>query len=435
MNYQSAIQYLYNQLPVFHHVGGAAYKPGLENTIKLMNEFDNPQKKFKSIHVAGTNGKGSVSHFLAAILQSAGYKTGLYTSPHLVDFGERIRIDGKKISQNFVIDFVKRHKELFKNIQPSFFEVTMAMAFCYFAEEDVDVAVIEVGMGGRLDSTNIIEPLLSVITNISYDHQMFLGDTLEKIAFEKAGIFKKNTPVVIGEYQTETYPVFKQKADEVDSPLFLSTGVFKKIGFQNEKMIVENEQKEHFVVGLTGDYQLKNVSTVISATQVYNDIIKKSNFSGITNLNVLNQRDIRFGLENVVELTGLQGRWQILQTNPTVVVDTGHNVAGIKYVTEQLKVQKFNKLHIVFGMVNDKDTKSVLKILPCHAVYYFTQAQITRALPANELLQQANDLGLQGRSFRTVNEAVESALKNAEINDFVFIGGSNFVVGEALECF
>ncbi len=432
MTYQSAIQYLYDRLPVFHHIGSAAYKPGLNNTIKLMNAMNNPQKLFKTIHVAGTNGKGSVSHMLAAILQSAGYKTGLYTSPHLVDFGERIKIDGKMIDRQYVIDYIENNKELFEIVQPSFFEATMAMAFSYFADEHVDIAVIETGLGGRLDSTNIIEPLLSVITNISFDHVAFLGDTLEKIATEKAGIIKKNTPVVIGEWQPETFPVFERKAFEEGSELYLSNEIFNRVGYLNGKMLVENQEKTQYLMGLNGDYQLKNLSTVLCVTRALNKIIRQNFNTEKPHLKELTEENIRSGLENVIELTGLQGRWQVLQKFPTVVVDTGHNEAGINYVVEQLKHQKFDKLHVIIGMVNDKDINSVLKILPLNAIYYFTQASILRALPAADLQNKAESYGLKGYNYQSVNEAVESALYNSNPDDFIFIGGSNFVVGEAL---
>lgn len=434
MDYQSAIQYLYDRLPVFHHVGQSAYKPGLDNTIQLMNAMKNPQKGFISIHIAGTNGKGSVSHLIAAVLQSAGYKTGLYTSPHLVDFGERIKINGKMIHPQYVIDFVEENKDLFAIVQPSFFEATMAMAFSYFSDEQVDIAVIETGLGGRLDSTNIIEPILSVITNISFDHVAFLGDSLEKIAYEKAGIIKKNTPVVIGEWQAETFPVFERKAKEEGSLLKLSKKIFKNTGDSNGKMFVENENNVRYKVGLNGDYQLKNISTALCAIETFNEIVKENKLSEKVNWKILTNENIQSGFENVIELTGLQGRWQVLQHRPTVLVDTGHNEAGIKYVVEQLKRQQFEKLHIILGMVNDKDINSVLNLLPKNARYYFTQADIIRALPASDLLRQGESVGLIGDSYKSVKVAVNSAIENADPNDFIFIGGSNFIVGEALCC-
>lgn len=423
MNYTETLEYLYNRLAVFHQIGGDAYKPGLDNTINLMKGLNDPHLNFKSIHIAGTNGKGSVSHMLAAILQSAGYKVGLYTSPHLVDFGERIRVNGQMIEQQYVIDFVANHQDLFSQIEPSFFEATMAMAFNYFADCKVDIAIIEVGLGGRLDSTNIIRPELSVITNISFDHIGFLGNSLSKIAFEKAGIIKLHTPVVIGEFLTETRPEFDKKASEMQAPIIYAeenfTVTFLKY-FEN-KMIVESSDNEQFIVGLCGNYQLKNIATVLTAVQQINQL----------GLNIT-ENALKEGLKYTTELTGLQGRWQIVQTNPTVIADTAHNVAGISYVTEQLKTQTYDKLHIVIGMVNDKDISSVLNLLPQNAIYYFTQAQISRALSAADLQEKAKSFDLKGECYISVEQAVECAIKNADKNDLVFIGGSNFVIGEAL---
>ncbi len=424
--YSETVQYLYDRLPVFHQVGGSAYKPGLDNTIQLMNALGNPQKRFRSIHVAGTNGKGSVSHFLASVLQSAGYKVGLYTSPHLVEFGERIRINGEMIEQQYVIDFVNDNRDLFSKIEPSFFEATMAMAFNYFADNKVDVAVIEVGLGGRLDSTNIIQPELSVITNISFDHVGFLGDTLEKIAFEKAGIIKQNTPVVIGETLPETLDVFKRKAADENAPIFFaeqSENVTFK-GYDHHKMIVQTSEYKNLKSGLSGFYQLKNIGTVLTAIEQ----LKKLNFK-------ISPENVRTGFENVTEITGLRGRWEVLGSDPMIVADTGHNVAGIEYIVNQLKFQTYKTLHIVIGMVNDKDISSVLNILPKNAVYYFTQANIPRALPAIQLQKKAESFNLNGTSYESVKQAVEIAIKNADKDDFIFIGGSNFIVGEALAAF
>jgi len=408
MSYESTLEYLYDRLPVFHHVGEVPNKPGLDNTIRLMNALENPHHKYKTIHVAGTNGKGSVSHILAAIFQSAGYKTGLYTSPHLVDFGERIRVNGAMIDRQYVIDFVEQNKDIFDEIQPSFFEATMAMAFRYFADEKVDIAIIEVGLGGRLDSTNIISPLLSVITNISFDHVAFLGDTLAKIAFEKAGIIKQNIPVVVGEWLPETRPVFEQKAKEMNSPLYIPNTKLKFTGYENNKMIVQTDGGMQYKVGLTGDYQLKNVATVLKTLEVLNRI-------GTIPIR-LDDTALRSGLENVVEITGFRGRWEILQDKPRMVADTGHNVAGIEYVVEQLKHQTYEKLHIVIGMVNDKDISHVLELLPREAEYYFTQAAVPRALPAVELKKQAERNSLEGQDYNSVKEAVESSLNNADKN-------------------
>ena len=423
IKYNETIQYLYDRLPVFHQVGGAAYKPGLDNTIKLMNALGNPHCRFRSIHIAGTNGKGSVSHLLAAVLQSAGYKVGLYTSPHLVDFGERIRINGEMIEQHYVVDFVEQNKILFDEIQPSFFEVTMAMAFNYFADFEVDIAIVEVGLGGRLDSTNIIQPELSVISNISYDHLAFLGDTLEKIAFEKAGIVKKNTPVVIGEAITETKSVFETTAKLENAPIQFTEDhlavVFKE--YTNQKMIVETSDNKLYTVGLCGLYQLKNIATTLTA---------------IENLKLLDfeitDNDVQLGLENVCEITGLEGRWQKLQENPLVIADTGHNESGIRYVVEQLRLQKYKTLRIVIGMVNDKDISAVLGILPVEAIYYFTQASVERALSAELLRNKAESIALTGKAYLSVEQAIKSAIADAEYDDLIFIGGSNFIVGEAL---
>ena len=428
--YQSTLDYLYARLPVFHHIGSAAYKPGLENSIALMDALGNPQAKYRTIHVAGTNGKGSVSHFLAAILQSAGYKVGLYTSPHLVDFGERIRVNGKMIEQQYVIDFVTNDEALFSEIEPSFFEATMAMAFAYFADSEVDIAIIEVGLGGRLDSTNIISPILSVITNISFDHVGFLGDTLAKIAYEKAGIIKANTPVVIGEWLPDTRPVFEQKAKNENAKLYCAEELENVISIGTNlygNQCVESKDFKDLTVGLCGTYQLKNIATVLTVVKVFNQLSSLYNFSKI-----ITDESLRCGLENVAEITGLRGRWETLQTNPTIVCDTGHNVAGIAYVVEQIQAQKYETLRIVIGMVNDKDVSAVLALLPKDAKYYFTQAQIARALPAEDLKIQAESFGLEGKAYVSVIQALISAKNDSKTNDFVFIGGSNFVVGEAL---
>lgn len=426
MNYTETLEYLYQRLPVFHQIGAAAYKPGLDNSIKMMQRLGNPQNEYKTIHVAGTNGKGSVSHFLSAILQAAGYKVGLYTSPHLVDFGERIRVNGEKIRQQSVIDFVASHANLFDEIQPSFFEATMAMAFTYFAAEKVDVAVVEVGLGGRLDSTNIIQPELSVITNIGFDHMQFLGDTLEKIAVEKAGIIKQNTPVVVGEYLPETRKVFEEKAEKERAPIIFTedTQSVHFLRFENDSMKVLSDQEGKLEIGLCGEYQLKNVATVLS-------VVKKLQQIGFQ----ISKQALKKGLKDVVLLTGLQGRWQTVKTSPRVVMDTGHNKAGFEYVAHQLKQQKYRKMHIVIGMVDDKDYSGVLSLLPKEAAYYFTAAQTKRAVPPDELSREGEKYELKGTIYDTVEEAVRAALADAEEDDFVFIGGSNYVVGEALPLF
>lgn len=422
--YLLALQYLYDRLPVFHHVGKSAYKPGLDNTIRLLTALDNPQNTYKTIHIAGTNGKGSVSHILAAVLQEAGYKVGLYTSPHLVDFGERIRVNGQKISQQYVVDFVREKKTLFDEIQPSFFEATMAMAFAYFEAEKVDVAVVETGLGGRLDSTNIIRPELSVITNISFDHTTFLGDTLEKIAAEKAGIIKSGTPVVIGESLPQTRPVFLKRAEEMAAPILFAEEQMQIVlsEHKNGKLHVISSENKSYLVGLTGNYQLKNIVTALVAINQ----LQEKDFR-------ITEKNIENGLSGVVEITGLQGRWQTVCERPKIVLDTGHNVAGIENVVRQLTEQIYRVLRIVIGMVNDKDITTVLSLLPRNAVYYFTQADISRALPAGDLQKQASRAGLKGDVFLTVKDAVMAAVSDAAPDDFIFIGGSNFVVGEALE--
>ena len=423
MNYSETIQYLYDRLPVFHQVGGSAYKPGLDNTIRLMNALNNPHTRFRSIHIAGTNGKGSVSHFLAAVLQKAGYKVGLYTSPHLVDFGERIRVNGVMIEKQYVVDFVEQHQNLFAEINPSFFEATMAMAFNYFADCEVDIAVIEVGLGGRLDSTNIIQPELSVITNISFDHVGFLGDTLEKIAFEKAGIIKAKTPVIIGETLPETRSVFEAKAKIENAPIYFAEEriqVFFK-EYKDHKMIVETSDNKTFVVGLCGMYQLKNIATTLTVIEQLNLL----NFE-------ISDTHLQEGFENVAEITGLQGRWQVLQQKPILVADTAHNAAGIQFVAEQLKTLTYNQLRIIFGVVNDKDISAMLALLPKEAHYYFTQAKIERALSTKLLQQKAQSHGLNGYAYLSVIQAIKSALLESSTNDFILIVGSNFVVGEAL---
>jgi len=423
MNYNETLQYLYDRLPVFHFSGANAYKPGLENTIRLMDTLNHPYRKYKTIHVAGTNGKGSVSHFLSAILQSAGYKVGLYTSPHLVDFGERIRVNGQMIDKEYVVKFVEENDASFETIQPSFFEATMAMAFNYFADCEVDVAVIEVGLGGRLDSTNIITPELSIITNISFDHVEFLGDTIEKIATEKAGIIKNNIPVVIGETTHESKTVFEQIAAINNSYIYFAENEIniKSIETSNLKMKVLVNDLTNYMVGLTGTYQLKNIATVLKSVE----ILQELGFN-------ISENNIATGLENVIDLTGFMGRWQCFGTEPSIFVDTAHNFAGISELVNHINSLVFNKLHLVFGMVNDKDISKILQILPTNAIYYFSNAKIARALPANELKAKANAVGLIGEVFINVEEAVIGAKISANTNDFILVFGSNFVVGEAI---
>ncbi len=426
MNYQETLQYLYDRLPVFHLVGSSAYKPGLENTYRLMAQLDNPHQKFRSIHVAGTNGKGSVSHYLAAILQEAGYKVGLYTSPHLVDFGERIRVNGQMIDQQYVIDYIQKHIDAIETIQPSFFELTMAMAFSYFADKQVDIAVIEVGLGGRLDSTNIVSPELSIITNIGFDHVEFLGDSLPQIAAEKAGIIKPGIPVVIGESLPETKPVFMLKSLEMQSDIIFAEDddIPVLTRYEQDKMIF-NYRKQEFGSGLNGIYQLRNLATIFSAIKVLNN---RTTFK-------VSDEALKKGIEHICKLTGLRGRWELLSDKPKVIADTGHNVPGIQAIVNQLKNQHYKTLRIVIGMVNDKDISGVLKLLPIDAVYYFTQAQVKRALPANELKAKAMNYNLSGWSFGAVKDAVNKAIFDANADDLLLITGSNFVVGEALSLF
>lgn len=424
MNYQETITYLFNSAPLFQQVGKDAYKEGLDNTLTLDEHFGHPHRYFRTIHVAGTNGKGSCSHTLAAILQSAGYKTGLYTSPHLVDFRERIRVNGKPVSEEFVIDFVEKNRAFFEPLHPSFFELTTAMAFLHFAQEKVDVAIIEVGLGGRLDCTNIIQPDMSVITNISFDHVQFLGDTLAKIASEKAGIIKKGTPVVIGEANQETRPIFEAKALAEQSPIvFAEDEHLLKSGTHTPDggFLYKNEDYPQLKGELGGMCQEKNTNTLLSALRV----LKKSGYN-------ISDSNVREGFAHVCELTGLQGRWQKLQSEPTLICDTGHNIGGIQYIVKQLAQQTYKRLHIVMGMVNDKDISGVLRLLPTDAIYYFTQASVKRALPAEKVQELAATDGLNGKCYPSVGIAVRAALENAEKDDLIFVGGSSFIVADLL---
>ena len=423
MTYDETVTYLFNCAPPFQQVGGAAYKEGLSTTIELDNHLGNPHRKFRTVHVAGTNGKGSTSHTLAAILQESGYKVGLYTSPHLIDFRERMRVNGIPASEEYVIDFVEKHKSFFEPLQPSFFELTTAMAFNYFAEQQVDIAIIEVGLGGRLDCTNIITPELCIITNISLDHTQFLGSTLQEIASEKAGIIKSGIPVVIGETTPETKEVFANKAKECNAPITfaeeeaLLTGATPlESGYKYNSRIFGE-----FCGELGGDYQQKNTNTLLSAIRILCD----KGF-GITG------DSLRKGFENVCSLTGFMGRWQKIQDKPRVVCDAGHNIGGIKYITEQLARVDCKQLRIVFGMVNDKDITSVLKMMPKNAIYYFTQASIKRAMPADELKEMAKGYGLNGNSHPTVKQALEAAITESSNDDFIFAGGSCFIVADLL---
>ena len=424
MNYAQTLEYLFTQLPMFSRVGAAAYKPDLTNTIKLCKALGNPQHQFKSIHIAGTNGKGSTSHMLASILQTAGYKTGLYTSPHLVDFRERIKIDGVYCSKEFVVEFTEKIKPLIATIQPSFFEITVAMAFSYFAEQKVDIAVIEVGLGGRLDSTNIITPEVSIITNIGLDHTQFLGDTIPQIAGEKAGIIKKDVPCIVSEYTEETKPVFDAAA--IHTSLAYGSELYSVLNtkYAHDFLAVEvlykkTEVIQTYQLDLNGSYQAKNIQGVLGAV----GILKTKGWQ-ISNQHILD------GLSHVKKNTGLYGRWQMIGTNPTTVVDVAHNVAGIQTLLAQIKLVNHQQLHIVFGMVKDKDIDSVLALLPIQATYYFTQAQIERAIDANELQQKAGQHGLTGNVFAHVNEAISAAQKQAQVTDLIVVCGSVFLVGE-----
>ncbi len=428
MNYQEAIDFMFSSLPMYQRIGKAAYKSNLDNTLALDDYFGHPHKSFKTIHVAGTNGKGSVSHSLAAILQKAGYKTGLYTSPHLVDFRERIRVDGEMISEDYVCNFINDNQEVIDKIKPSFFEMSVALAFNYFKDMNVDVAVIEVGMGGRLDSTNIITPEISIITNIGFDHTQFLGNTLAQIAGEKAGIIKNEIPVIIGETHPETKDVFTAKANEKHSPILFAdreTKVRKTKTSENyEYAEYKIDEQTTLKFDLFGEYQTKNLSTILTAVKQLQNV-------GFD----INQANISDALCNVKKLTGLHGRWEFVSKLPITICDTGHNFDGLTYVTTQLKNIKCDKLHIVLGFVNDKEVEKVMPLFPTEATYYFTQAEIPRAMPVSEVKSYAEKFGLLGEIFENVPSAYESAKKNALDNDVIFIGGSTFVVGDFFKYF
>lgn len=417
MNYEQTLEYLYNAAPAFEKVGAGAYKEGLANTLTLDEHFGHPHHSYKTIHVAGTNGKGSCSHSLAAILQCAGYKVGLYTSPHLVDFRERIRVNGRCIPKERVVRFVEEERSFFESLHGSFFELTTALAFKYFEEEAVDIAVIEVGLGGRLDCTNIITPIVSVITNISFDHTQFLGNTLEKIAGEKAGIIKHRVPCVIGEYTKETRPVFEHKAMKMEAPIL----------FAEDNKIENNIDFE-----LKGSYQANNKNTILNTVSILRRFLH------------ISDDDIKNGLENVCELTGLQGRWQTLNEKPLTICDTGHNLAGWEYLSKQIKETAEKQKHrceqigetsvtrIVFGMVDDKDIKAVIKLLPTDAEYYFCQASTHRAIKSDFIYKIGKERNLTGRFFNSVELAYEKALADSTSSDFIFIGGSSYVVADLL---
>ncbi|MDI9365095.1 MAG: folylpolyglutamate synthase/dihydrofolate synthase family protein [Flavobacterium sp.] len=427
MTYQETLDYLFTKLPMFTRIGATAFKKDLTNTIALCEALGNPHKKFKTIHIAGTNGKGSTSHMLAAVLQSAGYKTGLYTSPHLHDFRERIKVNGQMCEQAFVVDFTKRVTPLIDTIEPSFFEITVAMAFDYFAQQQVDIAVIEVGLGGRLDSTNIVTPVLSVITNIGYDHMNMLGNTLELIASEKAGIIKPNIPVVIGEYLPETKPIFIKKAKQENAPIVFAQEKRYVADFKNEHHQLTIDVAEHgsdmrhsYVLDLPGIYQTKNILTVIQAIH----LLRVQGWQ-------LDETIVKKALHQVKKLTGFYGRWQLVHEHPSIVFDVAHNEDGIRQLTEQLELPTYQHLHIVMGMVKDKDIAKVLKLMPKNATYYFSKAPMPRALEEATLHAMAAEFGLTGKHYSTVNNALQAAVNSSDKQDLIVVCGSVFIVAEA----
>ncbi len=437
MNYTETLDYLYRQLPMFTRVGASAFKKDLTNTLALCALLGNPQHQFKSVHIAGTNGKGSTSHMLAAALQTAGYKTGLYTSPHLRDFRERVRINGQMIAEQQVVDFVARNRRNFEQIEPSFFEMTVALAFDIFAREKVDIAIVEVGLGGRLDSTNIITPLLSVITNIGWDHMNLLGNSLEEIAGEKAGIIKPHVPVIIGEYQPKVARIFERKAALEKAPLLFASGQWevkpasKIYNAKLNRELLPAEVKAsngtdipapyHLQLDLTGSYQLKNVKTVLSAVAE----LRRQGFN-------IADAHLTAALRQVQYLTGLQGRWQTLSRHPLTICDTGHNPEGIAEVVQNIEATPYRQLHMVIGMVNDKDLTKVLGLLPVNAVYYFCKPDIPRGLAAESMQQQAAEFGLRGGAYPSVKAALTAARSSALADDLIFIGGSTFIVAEVV---
>ncbi|MDO5074756.1 MAG: folylpolyglutamate synthase/dihydrofolate synthase family protein [Bacteroidales bacterium] len=418
MTYLETLDYLFNAAPMFQHVGASAYKEGLSNTHLLDAHFGHPHRNYRTIHVGGTNGKGSTSHSLAAVLQAAGYRVGLYTSPHLVDFRERIRVNGAPISQQRVIDFVEQERHFFEPLSPSFFELTTALAFLYFAEEKVDVAIVEVGLGGRLDCTNIIQPILSIITNISLDHTQFLGTTLAEIAREKAGIIKSEIPVVIGAMHEETRPIFEAVATERSAPLYFSER-FELCSRPEGGFTIHSSLYGKLYFELSGRYQQENICTILTAIE------KLTDFD-------IRPEHVREGLANVCKKTGLQGRWQILRENPLVVCDTGHNLAAWQDLAPQLEQLNCQQLHLIFGASADKDVRHILQLLPQKAKLYFTQASVQRALPLTQLMEQAESLGLKAQPYPTVKEAYAAARSAAHQDDALFIGGSSFIVADFL---
>ena len=437
MTYQETCQYLFNQMPMFEKQGSVGYKEGLTNTVLLDEHLGHPHQSYATIHIAGTNGKGSCSHTLAAILQQCGYKVGLYTSPHLIDFRERIRINGEPISERYVVDFVERERSFFEPLHPSFFEVTTAMAFQYFKDKEVDIAVIEVGLGGRLDCTNIITPILSIITNISFDHTQFLGDTLAKIAAEKAGIIKRGIPIIIGEANDETRPVFSAKAQELNAPIVFAEDYNEVISAEcipGGGMLYHTRNNGDLHGDLSGSYQEKNMNTSLAA--VY-QLVRSGYLCECQKPHNLekSRKEMLYAINHVAEMTGLMGRWQVMQQNPKVVCDTGHNVGGWQYLSKQLEQQQCQQMHIIFGMVSDKDVNSVLELLPKNAIFYFTKADNHKAINEIDLQHLAAQHGLKGESYPSVHEAYTQCMKNALRDDFIFVGGSSYVVGDFLKIF
>lgn len=424
MDYRQTLDYLYSSTPVFEHVGAKAYKPGLQTSMALDGRYGHPHRNFKIVHVAGTNGKGSCSHTIAAILQAEGHRVGLYTSPHLVDFKERIRVNGECIEENYVTDFVERDRDFFESLRPSFFELATALAFKYFSDKHVDIAVIEVGLGGRLDCTNIVTPILSIITNISKDHTLQLGDTLQDIAGEKAGIIKKGVPVVIGESDIVTRPVFEQKAREMSATAVFAEDtpeIVSAVTRSDGKIMYETRHYGSICAELNGDYQVKNANTILHAVDL------------LAAMGLVSGRDsVCKGFGDVCRTTGIMGRWQKLQDRPLVICDTGHNVGGWQYLSRQIAMQPCKTLRIVFGMVDDKDIRQVLTMLPRHAVCYFTNASTHRAIPSAKVAQYAASCGLHGSCHDSVSKAYMAALADASADDFVFVGGSSYVVADLL---
>lgn len=427
MTYEESLDYLFSKLPMFQRIGPPAFKKSLNRTVALMEQLGNPHQRFKSIHIAGTNGKGSVAHMLAAILQAAGYKVGLHTSPHYRDFRERIKLNGQMVSKSYVQDFVNQHQGLMEQLQPSFFELSVGMAFCYFAEQQVNVAVVETGLGGRLDSTNVLTPLLSIITNISYDHQQFLGDTLPEIAGEKAGIIKPGVPVVIGETQPETREVFIKKAEAIGSEICFADQVFEV-----ERISVDGEGQTFSVswtntgswptirLSVSGSYQQQNLVTVLGSLEYI-----RTHFE-------VQVEQMLTGLAHIQELTGIQGRWQVLGQEPLVIAESAHNLAGVKVAMEQLAQLSFSNLHMVWGMVSDKDPVPVLELLPRSAQYYFVRPDIPRGLDAQQLREIGKGVGMMGKAYNSVQQGLEVARKKAASNDLIYVGGSIFVVAEVV---